>query len=80
MVLFIIKAEWRVLPLPAGGPLHSIYKSGWRDSNSRPPAPKAGALAGLRYTPIFTLSLTLDSVLIKLKDEDQLRINKHVSF
>ena len=25
--------------------------SGWRDSNSRPPAPKAGALTGLRYTP-----------------------------
>ena len=27
--------------------------SGWRDSNSRPPAPKAGALTGLRYTPKF---------------------------
>ena len=25
--------------------------SGWRDSNPRPPAPKAGALTGLRYTP-----------------------------
>ena len=25
--------------------------SEWRDSNSRPPAPKAGALTGLRYTP-----------------------------
>ena len=25
--------------------------SGWRDSNSRPPAPKAGALTGLRYAP-----------------------------
>ena len=27
--------------------------SGWRDLNSRPPAPKAGALTGLRYTPKF---------------------------
>ncbi len=26
-------------------------KSGWQDSNLRPPAPKAGALTGLRYTP-----------------------------
>ena len=25
--------------------------SGQRDSNPRPPAPKAGALTGLRYTP-----------------------------
>ena len=28
------------------------YKSGWQDSNLRPPAPKAGAMTGLRYTPI----------------------------
>ena len=27
--------------------------SGERDSNPRPPAPKAGALTGLRYTPSF---------------------------
>ena len=26
-------------------------KSGWQDSNLRPPAPKAGAMTGLRYTP-----------------------------
>lgn len=26
--------------------------SGQQDSNLRPPAPKAGALAGLRYAPI----------------------------
>ena len=30
---------------------HFRYLSGWRDSNSRPPAPKADALTGLRYTP-----------------------------
>ncbi len=27
--------------------------SGRRDSNSRPPAPKAGALTGLRYAPVY---------------------------
>ena len=27
--------------------------SGWQDSNLRPPAPKAGAITGLRYTPKF---------------------------
>ncbi len=27
------------------------YLSGRRDSNPRPPAPKAGALTGLRYAP-----------------------------
>src|SRR5436190_11666808 len=29
--------------------------SGWQDSNLRPPAPKAGTLTGLRYTPNNTL-------------------------
>ena len=28
-----------------------LKKSGWQDSNLRPPAPKAGAITGLRYTP-----------------------------
>ena len=51
----------------------------WRDSNSRPPAPKAGALAGLRYTPIFTLSLTSDSSVVKLKEDDQLATHKSVA-
>ena len=30
--------------------------SGWQDSNLRPPAPKAGAITGLRYTPRQKLS------------------------
>ena len=30
-------------------------KSGWQDSNLRPPAPKAGAITELRYTPNKTL-------------------------
>ena len=29
----------------------TIFLSGWQDSNLRPPAPKAGAITGLRYTP-----------------------------
>ncbi len=29
----------------------SLLMSGWQDSNLRPPAPKAGAITGLRYTP-----------------------------
>jgi hypothetical protein len=28
-----------------------FWWSGWQDSNLRPPAPKAGAITGLRYTP-----------------------------
>ena len=30
--------------------------SGWQDLNLRPPAPKAGALTGLRYIPPVRLS------------------------
>ena len=28
-----------------------LFLSGWQDSNLRPPAPKAGAITELRYTP-----------------------------
>ena len=28
-----------------------MFSSGYQDSNLGPPAPKAGALTGLRYTP-----------------------------
>ena len=40
--------------------LHSSFSilSGWQDSNLRPSAPKADALAGLRYTAIYFLSAT----------------------
>ena len=31
---------------------YATIVSGWQDSNLRPPAPKAGAMTGLRYTPI----------------------------
>ena len=35
-----------------------VSVSGYQDSNLGPPAPKAGALTGLRYTP-FLLSLSV---------------------
>ena len=35
--------------------------SGWQDSNLRPPAPKAGALTGLRYTPSTVIEKPFDS-------------------
>ena len=31
--------------------ISALNLSGQKDSNLRPPAPKAGALAGLRHTP-----------------------------
>src|SRR5690606_7874103 len=34
--------------------------SGWQDSNLRPPAPKAGAITGLRYTPTKSLKVCLN--------------------
>ncbi len=36
--------------------LMAKFLSGWQDSNLRPPAPKAGAITGLRYTPRQNLS------------------------
>ena len=36
---------------PAELCLHYCILSGWQDSNLRPPAPKAGAITELRYTP-----------------------------
>ena len=59
---------WRdVIPLKTARTSHLWiqFPSGWRDSNSRPPAPKAGALTGLRYTPNLKLILTLNCVLVK---------------
>jgi hypothetical protein len=39
--------------------LFFLLSSGWQDSNLRPPAPKAGALTGLRYTPQSFIMSTL---------------------
>jgi hypothetical protein len=44
--------------------------SGWQDSNLRPPAPKAGAITELRYTPKsganIRLILSITSYIMKL--------------
>ncbi len=42
-------------------------KSGWQDSNLRPPAPKAGAITGLRYTPKL-LSQFIQYFLFKIQN------------
>ena len=42
--------------------IETCNKSGWQDSNLRPPGPKPGAMTGLRYTPIifyFTISVII---------------------
>ncbi len=33
-----------------------FFKSGWQDSNLRPPGPKPGAMTGLRYIPYIFYS------------------------
>ena len=37
--------------------MRPLVQSGWQDSNLRPPAPKAGAITGLRYTPNLRLQM-----------------------
>ena len=44
--------------------MNGLLLSGWQDSNLRPPAPKAGALTGLRYTPKMGMGV---SVGVKIK-------------
>ncbi len=40
--------------------------SGWQDSNLRPPAPKAGAITELRYTPKTDANIVLFLVYINI--------------
>ena len=40
--------------------------SGWQDSNLRPPAPKAGAITELRYTPKAVANIALFLAYAKL--------------
>jgi hypothetical protein len=42
------------------------FWSGWQDSNLRPPAPKAGAITELRYTPKAAANITLFFAYAKL--------------
>ena len=47
----------------------SSFMSGYQDSNLGPPAPKAGALTGLRYTP-FLLPLSVVVSQMRCKGSD----------
>ena len=47
--------------------------SGRQDSNLRPPAPKAGAITGLRYAPILKLSSIKEQKIYLLPSD-----NKHL--
>ena len=40
--------------------------SGWQDSNLRPPAPKAGAMTGLRYTPKMMANIIFNKLTTNL--------------
>ena len=44
-------ANYVILGIARQGISHSPRLSGWPDSNRRPPRPKRGALAKLRYSP-----------------------------
>ena len=41
--------------------------SGWQDSNLRPPAPKAGAMTGLRYTPMVFVKINKFNLFIAVR-------------
>ena len=56
--------------------------SGWQDSNLRPPAPKAGAITGLRYTPnlirydlYFNISRNMRFFLFQLRRNNRASLN-----
>jgi hypothetical protein len=55
LFLFFFSRKAQVKPLllekKKAEPSSAFCWSGWQDSNLRPPAPKAGAITGLRYTP-----------------------------
>ena len=52
----------------------SFFVSGYQDSNLGPPAPKAGALTGLRYIPIFVSPLQGAKVILFFYTTKTLRI------
>ena len=49
-----------------------VNKSGWQDSNLRPPRPKRGAITGLRYTPKMSCKYKLKILLAKQFSEVKL--------
>ena len=44
-----------------------LKMSGWQDSNLRPPAPKAGAMTGLRYTPMVFAKINKFNLFIAVR-------------
>ncbi len=56
-----------------------VFLSGCRDSNPGPPAPKAGALAGLRYIPNKTNAISLMVPALFLKDLHRPSVARPVS-
>jgi hypothetical protein len=52
--------------------MSGFFWSGWQDSNLRPPAPKAGAITGLRYTPNWLSILGLQIYSFSLKINSKL--------
>ena len=62
----MLSTAWRLVMIQKKQTTHlsCLFKSGYQDSNLGPPAPKAGALTGLRYIPnvvYFKLSGYQDS-------------------
>ena len=60
--------------------LHYRILSGWRDSNSRPPAPKAGILTGLNYIPHTSFSKASAKVLLFFDMTKYFRKKMHFFF
>ena len=56
--------------------LRDQKKSGWQDSNLRPPAPKAGAMTGLRYTPKTTIKRRFYAERPRLELGEHLRVHR----
>ena len=50
--------------------------SGWQDSNLRPPAPKAGAMTGLRYTPNIWSIIKEKAERLGLEPRRHLRVDR----
>ena len=48
---------WKASVLPLN--YTRMFKSGWQDSNLRPPGPKPGALAKLSHTPLFYFAVVV---------------------
>ena len=62
-IYFIISKEQKHSKNKKSFPRREKDSVGWQDSNLRPPAPKAGAITGLRYTRIASANIKLNLTL-----------------